>query len=367
MSDPLEGDSSSKNLPGLKGTNAAGGDGVFGTAEGGAGVIQSDVSVHGALNARTFRILDANLTTAKSVLSSDGNLIIGADFDRVVVDSHELVINDLVVNGQVANGADGQPLHIGNISAVTVKAGATTIDNSGVNAQAVSAVTVKAGLTTIDNTGVNAQGVVANSVGTLLLQVGSGDGRPVFVAAKNAFVIVGVGPDPTHQEGIGGQLQVRDKLGNHSIVLFGDDGVVKATRLDVPGGDCAEQFNIAAEAEDPGTVMVIGTDGALEPCKIGYDARVAGVISGAGDLKPGLVLNKNAGHHRAAIALIGTVYCKVDADCTPISAGDLLTTSSTLGHAMKAVDASRSFSAIIGKALKPLSNGKGLIPILVTR
>jgi hypothetical protein len=45
--------------------------------------------------------------------------------------------------------------------------------------------------------------------------------------------------------------------------------------------------------------------------------------------------------------------------------GDLLTTSSTPGHAMKAADALKAFGSIIGKALRPFKQGQGLIPILV--
>ena len=43
----------------------------------------------------------------------------------------------------------------------------------------------------------------------------------------------------------------------------------------------------------------------------------------------------------------------------------VLTTSATPGHAMKAGDAAKSLGALIGKALKPLATGRGLIPILV--
>ena len=48
-----------------------------------------------------------------------------------------------------------------------------------------------------------------------------------------------------------------------------------------------------------------------------------------------------------------------------VALGDLLTTSDTAGHAMKAVDPRRAFGAILGKALQPLSEGRGLIPVLV--
>ena len=168
----------------------------------------------------------------------------------------------------------------------------------------------------------------------------------------------------------GGVLTVSDQAGSETVTIFGKSGNIHAKKifaaLHPPGADCAEQFDVAGDvAVEPGTVMVIGADGALEPCTTAYDARAAGVISGAGDLEPGLVLNEKAGANRAAIALMGTVYCKVDAERASISAGDLLTTSNTPGHGMKAVDPERSFGAVIGKALRPLSRGTGLIPVLV--
>jgi hypothetical protein len=68
---------------------------------------------------------------------------------------------------------------------------------------------------------------------------------------------------------------------------------------------------------------------------------------------------------RTTIALVGKVYCKVDAGESPIEVGDLLTTSATPGCAMKASDPSKAFGAVIGKALAPLSSGQSMIPILV--
>ena len=131
--------------------------------------------------------------------------------------------------------------------------------------------------------------------------------------------------------------------------------------------DCAEDFDIAnADLAEAGTVMVLGEGGILEPSQFAYDKRVAGVISGAGDYKPGIVLDKQGSQpNRKPIALVGKVYCKVDANCAPIEIGDLLTTSPTSGHAMKATDQQRAFGAVIGKALRPLSEGQGLIPILI--
>ena len=69
---------------------------------------------------------------------------------------------------------------------------------------------------------------------------------------------------------------------------------------------------------------------------------------------------------RKPIALLGKVYCKVDAQYAAIEVGDLLTTSPTPGHAMKADHLRKAFGAVIGKALRPFKEGQGLIPILIT-
>jgi hypothetical protein len=60
------------------------------------------------------------------------------------------------------------------------------------------------------------------------------------------------------------------------------------------------------------------------------------------------------------------VACKVDADIAPIKPGDLLTTSPTRGHAQKVEDSTAAVGAVLGKALRSLKSGKGIIPVLVT-
>lgn len=133
------------------------------------------------------------------------------------------------------------------------------------------------------------------------------------------------------------------------------------------GADCAEQFDITDEEQiTPGTVMVIGPEGALRQCNQEYDTKVAGVVAGAGACRPGIVLDsQEVSAGRLSISLVGKVFCKVDGQYAPIAVGDLLTSSSTPGHAMKATDPRRAFGAIIGKALKPWRGRSGLIPILV--
>lgn len=131
--------------------------------------------------------------------------------------------------------------------------------------------------------------------------------------------------------------------------------------------DCAEDFDIAGvKTVEPGTVMVLGEEGTLRPSEGAYDKRVAGVVSGAGGYKPGIVLDKQPGDgNRSPIALLGKVYCKVDASFAPVEVGDLLTTSDTPGHVMKAGDPAKAFGSVIGKALRPLAEGQGLIPVLI--
>lgn len=148
-------------------------------------------------------------------------------------------------------------------------------------------------------------------------------------------------------------------VSNGNVVVAGD--------VQLTNGDCAEEFDLLhEEAAAPGTVMVLSDDGRVAPSRDAYDRRVAGVISGAGDLKPAILLGRRAdSRSRAVIALMGTVYCKVDADEHAIAIGDLLTTSPIEGHAMKALDPARAFGAVIGKAMRGLQSGRGLIPVLI--
>lgn len=156
-------------------------------------------------------------------------------------------------------------------------------------------------------------------------------------------------------------------LGEGSLAgrFKGDVEVTGDIRL--TNADCAEDFDIAnADFVEPGTVMVLGEDGVLQPSQSAYDKRVAGVVSGAGNYKPGIVLDKQGSQpNRKPIALLGKVYCKVDASVAPVKVGDLLTTSPKPGHAMKATDRDQAFGSVIGKALRPLHEGCGLIPILI--
>jgi hypothetical protein len=208
-------------------------------------------------------------------------------------------------------------------------------------------------------------------------KVSEGANKPGKMKLRDAS-----GNDSIKLDGASGQIHLRDAGGKESIKLDGASGQIhlrdaggRATiRLDgaigdilLDNADCAEEFDIAESVEvEPGTVMVIDQEGKLRPSSKSYDKRVAGVISGAGDYKPGLVLDKKQSHNiRESLSLMGKVYCKVVAQSSQIQVGDLLTSSSTVGHAMKATAPRKAFGSVIGKALRPLKAGKGLIPILI--
>ena len=151
------------------------------------------------------------------------------------------------------------------------------------------------------------------------------------------------------------------ELENGNISLTGE--------IDFLNGDLAEEFSVSPTVSaEPGDVLVLGDKSDdLELCSKSYDKKVVGIYSGAGAYKPAMVLNKRKGqdHKAVPISLSGRALCKVDATYGSVERGDLLTTSDTVGHAMKAIDPKKIMGTIIGKALKPLEAGKGLIPVLV--
>jgi len=159
-----------------------------------------------------------------------------------------------------------------------------------------------------------------------------------------------------------GDILINDKAGNRTIHLDGDAGDII-----LHNADCAEEFPVASmDDAEPGTVMVIEEGGMLIPCAEASDSRLIGVISGAGDYQPAIVMGRDPNVKKSVpIAMNGKVFCKATASGAPIRTGDLLTTSSVPGHAMCLTEPNGSVGAVLGKALAPLASGQGLIPILV--
>jgi hypothetical protein len=197
------------------------------------------------------------------------------------------------------------------------------------------------------------------------------EGRGIEGWSTNSDGVFGISTNKNGVSAVGGHTGIYAKGELNAGFFDGNVWVSKTLTVGVDivlaNADCAEDFDIVGlEKVEPGTVMVIGQEGSLRQSDQAYDKRVAGVISGAGKYKPGIVLDKQeSSRNRMPIALMGKVYCKVDASYGAIEVGDLLTTSPTLGHAMKTDDPLKAFGTVIGKALRPLEAGQGLIPILI--
>jgi len=152
-------------------------------------------------------------------------------------------------------------------------------------------------------------------------------------------------------------------------------GEITANVVTVVGGsDVAEPYQVAGTGD---TKPVAGMVVSIDPGQIGqmriaswaYDKTVAGILSGANGIAPGITLRQAGTIADGAlpVASIGRVWCYCDADTNgSIEAGDMLTTSNTPGHAMKVTDFNHANGSIIGKAMSPLKSGRGLVLVLVS-
>ena len=126
--------------------------------------------------------------------------------------------------------------------------------------------------------------------------------------------------------------------------------------------DFAEMLS-AGDGLEPADVLVIDSDGRLTGSSQAYSTAVVGVYS----TEPAFVGGKGIDEdttNKVPLAIMGIVPVKASAENGGIQPGDLLTTSSTLGHAMKATE--MRLGTLIGKALESLESDTGTIKMLVT-
>lgn len=181
-------------------------------------------------------------------------------------------------------------------------------------------------------------------------------------------------------DGSSGEMIFYDPTDNTSTLeIDGDYGGTGRSRIIVDelqikgGADFAEYFDIApalAVKPEPGMLVSIDekNEGKLIVSNTAYDKKVAGIISGANGIKPGMMMGHKGtvanGEH--PVAITGRVYVKAEAFSHSIRPGDLLTSSAITGHAMKAAHSKRSQGAIIGKAMSSLDAGtKGMVLVLL--
>jgi hypothetical protein len=261
-----------------------------------------------------------------------------------------------VAVGGIATATTGFAAGVGGISLSSSGAGVGALSLSSAGGVGLFAASTGAGSTGVD---VQASGTSGNTVG---------------IHARTH--------DPT------GAAAVLDSQGTTGNIIIGrshTSGVnTNEFRIDgtgkgffnggtqTGGADFAESVAVRGEHSqyEPGDVLAVDRAAGrrLMLSRRAYSTRVAGIYS----TKPGVLATTHSIDESDALAeeiplaIVGIVPCKVTAENGPIAPGDLLVTSSTPGHAMKGTSRTRMLGAVVGKALEPLREGKGVIQVLVT-
>jgi hypothetical protein len=121
-----------------------------------------------------------------------------------------------------------------------------------------------------------------------------------------------------------------------------------------------------SEPVEPGHVLAIDIEhpAVLRIATIAADEAVFGVVTDQpGVMLESAVIGEAEEIFEAAVAVSGVTLCLVDAGFGSIRPGDLLVSSPTPGHAMRAADPLPG--TVIGKALEPLDCGTGAVRMLV--
>jgi len=318
------------------------------------------------------------------------------------------------VSGQTDSTSDGA-------KAVVGFATATTGRTRGVYGQTASGTTNATGVygvassTTGDVKGV--QGIShSTDAGVAVVGTNYGDRHAGWFGTDN-FVAITVKNDSPSTTGWPALELQNDDASGHLITAWngsdleffvhGDGNVTADGAFTGGGADLAEMIAVTGARADyePGDVLVISADQvrAVALSSQPNDTSVIGVYS----TQPGFVgrpgadydedkssstqgladerivrnsaaeeveiieLASDGDQDTIPVAIAGIVPVKVSAENGPIQPGDLLTTASLVGHAMKAglVDVGGVGiyrpGTIVGKALEPLAEGTGVIQVLV--
>ncbi|MBK6940870.1 MAG: hypothetical protein IPH13_11820 [Planctomycetes bacterium] len=165
------------------------------------------------------------------------------------------------------------------------------------------------------------------------------------------------------------ELRITNETQGKDRLVIADDGIVTVRGLRITGGaDVAEPFR-TKDAAKPGSIVCVdpSESGSVLLSRTPYDGRVIGVVSGAGSLSVGVQLcgkpvsAETAQESVVPVAASGRAYVLASLEGGVIEPGDLLTTSSTAGTAMKATDRALSFGSTIGKALSRRDSDTGLV------
>ena len=175
----------------------------------------------------------------------------------------------------------------------------------------------------------------------------------------------------------GARVILRDSLANQRITLDANhdntgDARIITDEIEIKGGsDLAELFDITDDKESisPGMLVSIDPDhpGKLMLSNKAYDQKLAGIVSGANGIKPGILMGQEStiATGENLVTLSGRTYVYANRTGGAIKAGDFITSSDVPGEAMKAKKGKKARGAIIGKAMTNLDSEKGFILVLV--
>ena len=210
----------------------------------------------------------------------------------------------------------------------------------------------------VNGTGNGIQGTTSSGGASAVY--GQNDGGGWGVAGRTTGTGIAVYGDNASPSGWAGNFNGRVFVGNDASVCS----------LTIRGGcDLAEPFEMSDREIPKGLLVIIDEEnaGKLKLAGQEYDTRVAGIVSGANGVNPGISLHQegvmDGGQN---VALSGRVYALADASHGSIKPGDLLTSSNIPGHVMKVTDHVKAQGAIVGKAMSALKDGQGLVLVLVT-
>jgi hypothetical protein len=259
---------------------------------------------------------------------------------------------------------------------------ALALNQNGYFGTAIGDNALKNNLTGYQNTAIGYNTLTENETGNNNIALGYGAGENLSSGSGNIYIgnqgnlsesgVIRIGDTQTQTYLVGTVNCGPISSSGNIVSASSSTGPATCSSITITGGaDLAEPFSIstAGQAVSEGEVVVIDdtNPGQLKLTDRPYDTRVAGVVSGANGIHPGIQMHQQGllGGGRN-VALTGRVYVQADTSNGAINPGDLLTTSSTPGHAMKVTDHARAAGAILGKAMSRLSEGNGMVLVLVT-
>jgi len=286
--------------------------------------------------------------------------------------------NDGVVGWSGASDKSGVFGHSTNGAGVT----GSSENNSGVvarsdNSHGLSIPYAKANGIDIVKAEKNGVKVYQSNESAIYVQTAGHDGVRVTNANWSGVYVQNAGYDAIRIQGAGQDgLRIFDNIGRYYIwlgsdthprFLFSKGGAAFADSGWFGSADFAELIKAdgSVASYEPGDVLVISSDinRAVTLSSEPYSAAIIGVYS----TKPGFVGTTHPMTEKTdneiPVAITGIVPCKVSTENGAIKRGDLLTTSSTPGYAMKATDP--KIGTILGKALESLETGMGKIEALI--